>query len=309
MKDFNKEQTNVNLSCGGIAFFAMMTLYVFISLIGQSLLYAFGITDGALFYAVCSTFSIIAIAAAFFLSRFFCKKKSAGNFYIKKCDPLYFVFAVILAVGMMFGLGFVNGIIADIMSKFGLNVGGVNPPLYNIGLFILFSVLLAVFPAVAEEIFFRGLMLDNVLCGKNRGSYAIKAVLSVSLCFALYHGSLTQFFYQLIYGLFLALLTLKSGSVLPAITAHFLNNFIVLVFGFFEINVDLNNPFFIAAGIALLVLFVVFITIYGKDKNKNALQTDVDEKSVAPLKLFWLPYGVLGAAVCAALIIGSAVAV
>lgn len=309
MKDFNKEQTNANPSCGGIAFFAMMTLYVFISLIGQSLLYAFDVTEGALFYAVCSTFSIIAIVAAFFLSRIFCKKSISVNFYIKKCDPLYFVFAVILAEGMMFGLGFVNGLIADIMSKFGLNVGGVNPPLNNVGLFILFSVLLAVFPAVAEEIFFRGLILDNVLCGKNRGLRAFKALLSVSLCFALYHGSLTQFFYQLIYGFFLALMTLKSGSVLPAITAHFLNNFAVLFFSFLKINVDLNNPFFIVVGMALLVLFVVFITFYGRGKNKSVSTGDTDENDVAPLKLFWLPYGVLGAAVCAALIIGSAVAI
>lgn len=305
MSDTKYEKLYCEPKFGGIAFFAMMTFYVVISFIGQLLLTALGVTEGVAFIAVCSLFSVAAMAAALFLSRFFCKKNIAVNLYMKKCDPLYFVFAVILAVGMMFGLGFVNGIIADIMSKFGLNVGGVNPPLYNIGLFILFSVLLAVFPAVAEEVFFRGVLLDSLAVNSN-GKHNFYAAITVSAVFALYHCSLTQLAYQFIYGTFLSWLTLKAGSVVPSMVAHFLNNFAVLVFSFFKINVDLNSPFSIVAGVSLLVTFIVFISIYKKNENKNANDGCTN---VAPLKLFWLPYGVLGAAVCAALIIGSAVAV
>lgn len=305
MEDFNKEQSCASLSFGSIAFFAMMTTYVIISLIGQTLLQAFGVTGGAAFYTVCSLFSVVAMKIVFCLLGFARKKKMTPCVYLRKFDPVYLIFALILAAGMMYGLGFVNGVVANIMTEFGINASGVNPPLDNVGQFIAFSFLLAVLPALEEEIFFRGLILDSVYCGKARGFRTVYAVFTVSLCFALYHGSLTQFFYQLIYGVFLALLTLKSGSIIPAIAAHFANNFSVLAFSFFNVNVDLKNPFLIITGIALLVLFVAFISLYKKGEKEFS----GEENTVSSLKSFWLPYGLLGALICVALIIGSAVSV
>lgn len=305
MSDTKYENLYCEPTFGGMAFFAMTAFYVVISFIGQLSLTALGVTEGVAFIAVCSLFSVVAMASAFFLSRFVCKKKITARVYVKKCDPLYFVFAIVLAAGMFLGLGFVNGLIVDAMLKLDLNVGGINPSLDNVWSFILFSFLLAAFPAVAEEVFFRGVLLDSVTenCSRKRNFYA---TISVSAVFALYHCSLTQLAYQFIYGMFLSWLTLKAGSVVPSMVAHFLNNFAVLFFSFFKINVDLNSPFSIVAGVLLLVTFIAFVSLYKKSENKNV---NGDCSNDAPLKAFWLPYGIAGAAICIVLTISSAVAI
>jgi sodium transport system permease protein len=84
-------------------------------------------------------------------------------------------------------------------------------------------LLFALVPAVCEEFAFRGFILS----GLERGHRERSAVLLSALLFAFLHVLLSlfqQFFNAALLGLVLGLLAVRSGSILPGILFHFINN-------------------------------------------------------------------------------------
>jgi sodium transport system permease protein len=89
-------------------------------------------------------------------------------------------------------------------------------------------LLLAAVPAVCEEVAFRG----YILSGLERGRRGRSALVISALLFGFLHVLLSlfqQFFNATLLGLVLGLLALRSGSLLPGIVFHFLNNALALV--------------------------------------------------------------------------------
>lgn len=79
---------------------------------------------------------------------------------------------------------------------------------------------LVVLPAVCEELTFRGFILG----GLRRRFGPWGAVGLSSFLFALYHFNVFQFLPAFVLGAVLALVTLRSGSVVPAMLFHLLHN-------------------------------------------------------------------------------------
>jgi len=156
-----------------------------------------------------------------------------------------------------------------LITAIGLKVPTANVILNTPLDYILSIFALALIPAVFEELVFRGLILNDLdECN------TILSCVAVGVIFALFHGSLVQFFYQFIYGVALCFLTLKSKSVLPAIITHFINNFAVLTFTFFNVYIDFFSPLIIAIGLTLICIFVaslIFFERFDKTINNNKL--------------------------------------
>ena len=102
---------------------------------------------------------------------------------------------------------------------------------FTLNRYIALSISLAVLPAIFEELFFRGILLNSLISGGK-----LFAVIVSSLCFAVYHCSITQLLYQFIFGIAFSLLALNSKSIFPCILTHFLNNFIILTAYYFKIE-------------------------------------------------------------------------
>ena len=278
-----------NAKSGGFIYTVTLILFLIISLVGRTVLTALNVSDTA-YYAVSSLFSVSAfLCAACFYARFNREKR-----FFTKFAPVYVVPSVLLAAGMFLGLGFLNSLVAEGVKSVGGVVSDVKIPLDTPFQYVLFTVLLCVFPAIAEEIFFRGILTES-LSGVNKTA----GVFTVALCFALYHGSVAQLFYQFIYGLGLGFLTLKAKSIIPAIIAHFTNNFTVLSFTYFNVSVDLTNTVLIIVGSALLVNFVLFLIFYGDKPVSPQANTE-------SVKDFYIPFGIIGVAVTVLLIVLSA---
>lgn len=274
---------------GGFIYTATLILFLIISLVGRTVLTAINISYTA-YYAVSSLFSVSAfLCAACFYARF-----NRGKRFFTKFAPVYVVPSFLLAAGMFLGLGFLNELVAEGVKSVGGVVPNVEIPLDTPFQYILFTVLLCVFPAIAEEIFFRGVLTERL-----SGVKTAAGVFTVALCFALYHGSVAQLFYQFIYGLGLGFLTLKAKSVIPAIVAHFVNNFAVLSFTYFNLSVDLTNTVLIIIGSAILVNFVLFLIFYDKKPRAERACTE-------NIKDFYIPFGFIGVAVAVLLIVLSA---
>jgi sodium transport system permease protein len=81
-------------------------------------------------------------------------------------------------------------------------------------------VSLVLLPAVCEELAFRGF----ILTGLRRRLRPWTAIGLSSFLFALYHMNVFQFLPTFLLGGVLALLTVRSGSILPAVLFHLLHN-------------------------------------------------------------------------------------
>jgi sodium transport system permease protein len=90
----------------------------------------------------------------------------------------------------------------------------------SLGAFTRALLVLAVLPAVCEELAFRGLILG----GLRRRFQPWVAVLLSSFLFALHHFNVFQFVPTFIMGVILGLLAWRSGSVLPGMVFHALHN-------------------------------------------------------------------------------------
>lgn len=83
---------------------------------------------------------------------------------------------------------------------------------------------LAIMPALIEELVFRGLLLTSY-----RHLPLSSAALLNGAVFGMFHMNAYQFSYALVLGVFFTVITRRSGSVIPAMGMHFLNNLISVI--------------------------------------------------------------------------------
>lgn len=293
----SKKDNLKNEFLGGVAFSQLVVIYVAISFAGSLILDLVG-ASAVVKLAVSSLFSVISMFIVIDVFNIRRHEKLELTVYAKKFDAFYILPAIFLAFGMLFGLGFVNESIARLIVKLGGNASSISLPLDNLWHFILFTVLIAVIPAIEEECFFRGLLLGNLTKGKKSSGIII-----VALCFALYHGSAVQFVYQFIYGGLLALLTIKAKSVIPAIIAHFINNAFIIVTRYFAVYVNSYSVWIILIGAFLLSLF--FLSLYHYKKGgKDEFEVEPEHRE-EKAKEFFFPYGILGVMITLVIIISG----
>ena len=84
---------------------------------------------------------------------------------------------------------------------------------------------------LTEEVFFRGVILGGLLAHRTRN----KAIVWSAILFALFHANPWQFPVAFLLGLVFAWWVVQTGSLLPAIAGHALNNFLALTVSHLEI--------------------------------------------------------------------------
>ncbi len=91
--------------------------------------------------------------------------------------------------------------------------------------FIVLVIVVALMPAVGEELLFRGLIFGSL-----RSRIQVKwAILISALIFGLFHMSLVKFLPTACLGAFLAYIVWRGKSIFLSMMIHFLNNFLSLV--------------------------------------------------------------------------------
>lgn len=204
----------------------------------------------------------------------------------QKCSVKYILVALLLQVGL-FALSELNTLFLKLLGTIGYEDAGMALPSLDGFGFVGTLVVVALLPALFEEIIFRGILLNGL---KSFGR--VGAVLLCGALFALYHQNPAQTLYQFCCGASFALVALRAGSVLPTIVAHFINNATILTLtklGITSISGKLLWILIPVFGVCLLSALGYLIFI---DK-RPALQTEKAEK-----KNFF-KYASVGIAVCA----------
>jgi membrane protease YdiL (CAAX protease family) len=96
---------------------------------------------------------------------------------------------------------------------------------HNLFEFLIVTTCIAIIPGVCEEFFFRGYLMQNIQIKNGKK----KAVLYSAIIFTIIHLNPISFLHIFIMGIFLGYLLYYSGSLIPAIIFHFLNNFTVVI--------------------------------------------------------------------------------
>ena len=144
---------------------------------------------------------------------------------------------------------------------------------------ILVSLVIAVIPAVAEEMFFRGLLLGDLL----KGSINPYVAIGISgLLFAVAHFEFENTLAIWVLGSFLGYLYYVSGSLWLPIGVHFINNFLQVFFkylynnGYLKEDVTENSvPVYIT--IISVAIFAGCIFVFQRWKNKHDTISDWEE--------------------------------
>lgn len=187
----------------------------------------------------------------------------------KKDTNLYMVLALLLVLviqpTVMF-LGYLNSFlpVPEFMEQMQQNQYRMFEEFLRRDGVLLFGLFhIALVPAFAEEILFRGYILRAF----EKSGGVIIAVLLSSLIFALFHLQLTNILPLATLGAVMGLLTWLSGSIWPAVLAHFVNNGAAVVMGtympdraFADMSPDVLPPIWtLAISIGLTVIMVNII--------------------------------------------------
>ncbi|MDE6441140.1 MAG: CPBP family intramembrane metalloprotease [Clostridia bacterium] len=154
------------------------------------------------------------------------------NFSVRKVIPIkcswkYYIIAILLIYGLLFSLSWINDVSVKFFELFGYKPRESSSYIPDItdAKVIPAILVIAVLPALFEELLFRGALLNSCV----EGVGTVRTVLIVGFCFALYHGSPEQTVYQFIAGCAFTFIAVRSGSIIPSVIMHFINNAIIVI--------------------------------------------------------------------------------
>ena len=178
----------------------------------------------------------------------------------------------LIAPIMLFGSMYLINYLMSLLQNIGYNPNSSLPlPLSNFGWLVLNILILAVLPAVCEELVYRGIIFNGL-----RKFGSTWAVIISAVIFALAHGSAMQFFYQLILGVVLALIVLKTGSIVASALVHFLNNAMVVVYSYISLRIGETTveftPWVIVASFGAFVVGALLIWLIFKFMKEKKVE-------------------------------------
>ena len=138
-------------------------------------------------------------------------------------------------------------------------------PLDNVWWLLLNIVLVALLPALGEEIIFRGVIFNGL---RDKGNKF--AVFASAGLFMLMHGGIEQTVYPFIVGCILGMVMLKTNNIIYPMIIHFLNNAIVIIYNFVQLQTGFITTNFeftaynILFAILMLILSILMICIIVK---------------------------------------------
>ncbi len=211
---------------------------------------------------------------------------------IRKLNFKHVLICITLGIVMLFGLNYFTGAIDFTLKAIGypINEGLTSLPLTNVGWLILNIIVLAVLPAICEELIFRGVVLSGLR--STFGQWG--AILLSSVMFALMHASIQQFVYQLILGIVLCLVVIRTGSLLSSMIIHFTNNAILIVMAYiqvktgFSIGLSYNNWWVWILTIALAAITGIIVYVIDRFYFKRKVAVEPQKIDKQPSKYLWI---------------------
>ncbi|MEG1886796.1 MAG: type II CAAX endopeptidase family protein [Oscillospiraceae bacterium] len=219
------------------------------------------VTDNNIIIAASSVISVILMTIPFIILTKSSNISLSSAVSLKKVS--YGLLFALVAIA--FGFNAIGNIATNLFAS-AMGAVGITPvaPPFDLSNdlmgFLLSIVCIGVFPALVEEFAFRGVILSIL---KKRFSPTSSIIIS-AVVFGLVHGNLVQIPFALLMGLAFGYITVYSGSLWPAIIAHFLNNTMSCVMdyatrGATPLTTMIISSVYMIVSIALLIIGVILL--------------------------------------------------
>ncbi len=185
---------------------------------------------------------------------------------LKKDMLLMIPFSVVLILG----LNFLPSVFLALLEEVGYVMSEIAfPDTTTFWGFVAGVISICILPAFVEEFIFRGVILHSFPKEK-----AWRGILISAALFSLMHGSAQQTVYQLVMGVILGIVAVKTNSIVPCIFLHMLNNVISLLFLF--ISEDMTMLILTYSFVPALVGVLLFVWYFVKRKTPNNFEVEED---------------------------------
>ncbi len=200
------------------------------------------------------------------------------------------ILVVLLALIVLFGFNYIVNLFAYLVGLAGYTPDTSMPLPLNTPLWLVVNLFcLALFPAICEEVIYRGIILNGLRKFGNAIAIFISAIV-----FTVAHGSLMQFLYQFALGIVLGYIVVKTGSIVASMIAHFVNNATVIIVNYISTTTGISideavswSAFEIVFAIvmAALTCFMIYVVLSSlKCKKEEKIYVKSNEK-IDPLAL------------------------
>ena len=224
-------------------------------------------------YLYCSyLINPISFALIFFFVLRWLKTPVREEICAQKCAPKYFLIAVLMQFGLL-SLSELNTLFLSFLASFGYESTPILLPSLDGFGYVGVLVVVALLPAIFEEIIFRGLLLKGLRPFGTLGMILISGAL-----FSLYHQNPAQTIYQFCCGAAFAFVAVKSGSFLPTVLSHFLNNALIITLAKFGVNQFPMPVYIILLGLEIVSLIAAMVWLF---LDKKGGKSSIDELNAA----------------------------
>lgn len=206
------------------------------------------------------------IAGVFFLVFYLVKRKKIKSVPMmkSKCTSKLFVKCLIT----IFSVNMILSLIEMLLTVFtGFSLSVPMKGIENMNPILLFATV-AVFPAIVEELMFRGVLYRYL-----REHGVQFAAISSSIIFGLVHLNFLQFIFATIMGVVCCYIYEATGKLRYSMLLHLLNNSILVLFNILPITGAVSAFVQIALGVMSLVAVIAYL-VYRKKKHGTP-KTDI----------------------------------
>lgn len=186
--------------------------------------------------------------------------------------------AILMSIGAIFVGAVLSTLVSLLFPASAMSAEDSLSDLFN-GSFLPTLLMIAVLPAVCEEVLFRGYIF-TAMAGRFK---PVAAMIVTSVMFGIYHMSVVRFFTTALLGFFSAYVVYRTGSIFCGMLMHVINNSIAVVL---EMKPELLKPILpflmsedlriclILAPVGCLLLAAGMLVL-GRTREKG--QTDIHE--------------------------------
>ena len=193
---------------------------------------------------------------------------------------------IIIALVALIGLSPAANLFVIMLEQAGLEFSTLLPfEINNIWMLFLAIFSFALVPAIVEELVFRGVILRGLM------KFGVwPAIFGSAALFSLVHASAVQFLFPFLFGIILAMIVVKSGSLVSSMICHFTSNATSLLISYFtvetqgEMALSVDGGFVIIATISVVLVFFIVSSLLkymkNEDKYKTVCKNNLSDKTI-----------------------------
>lgn len=220
-------------------------------------------------------FTQLAIAGIPIAAAVYMKKDFKKTFRIRSCRLSEVCASVFIILGALL-FGMLLTAFTGMLFKGSAENADASMDFLSGNTFMVSLLVVAVLPAICEELMFRGYIL-SAMEGRYKAHHAI--LISAAL-FGLYHMSLVKFFTTALLGVFICYVAYKTNSIVPGMIMHFINNGLSVLFMYYPKEMGRIVPILVqetfrlsdimllmAAGILFVSLGILILKKFSKNNT------------------------------------------